>query len=55
MTMGEGLLQVDRNGNIVYMNPVGEQLLGYKSEDVTGLSAHALLHRGRAKTENVRT
>jgi diguanylate cyclase (GGDEF)-like protein/PAS domain S-box-containing protein len=43
--MGEGLLQVDRNGNIVYMNPVGEQLLGYKSEDVTGLSAHALLHR----------
>jgi diguanylate cyclase (GGDEF)-like protein/PAS domain S-box-containing protein len=43
--MGEGLLQVDRNGNIIYMNPVGEQLLGYKSEDVVGLSAHALLHR----------
>ena len=49
--MGEGLLQVDRNGNIVYMNPVGEQLLGYKSEDVVGLSAHALLHRpGEDKT-----
>ncbi|HEX4381084.1 MAG TPA: PAS domain S-box protein, partial [Candidatus Acidoferrum sp.] len=44
-TMGEGLFQVDRNGCIVYMNPVGEQLLGYKSEDVVGLSAHALLHR----------
>ncbi len=38
--MGEGLLQVDRNGNIVYMNPVGEQLLGYKSEDVAGLSSN---------------
>jgi diguanylate cyclase (GGDEF)-like protein/PAS domain S-box-containing protein len=45
-TMGEGLFQVDRNGCIVYVNPVGEQLLGYKSEDVMGLSAHALLHRG---------
>jgi diguanylate cyclase (GGDEF)-like protein/PAS domain S-box-containing protein len=44
-TMGEGLFQVDRNGCIVYMNPVGEQLLGYKSEDVVGLSAHTLLHR----------
>jgi diguanylate cyclase (GGDEF)-like protein/PAS domain S-box-containing protein len=44
-TMGEGLLQVDRNGCVVYINPVGEQLLGYKSEDVTGLSAHGLLHR----------
>jgi diguanylate cyclase (GGDEF)-like protein/PAS domain S-box-containing protein len=45
-TMGEGLLQVDRNGCIVYINPVGEQLLGYKSEDVAGLSVHGLLHRG---------
>ncbi|HEY2822979.1 MAG TPA: diguanylate cyclase [Candidatus Acidoferrum sp.] len=44
-TMGEGLFQVDRNGCIVYINPVGEQLLGYKSEDVVGLPAHTLLHR----------
>jgi diguanylate cyclase (GGDEF)-like protein/PAS domain S-box-containing protein len=44
-TMGEGLFQVDRNGRIVYVNPVGEQLLGYRSEDVVGLSAHTLLHR----------
>lgn len=43
--MGEGLLQVDRNGRIMYVNPVGEQLLGYRSEDVTGLNAHTLLHR----------
>ncbi len=45
-TMGEGLYQVDRNGCIVYINPVGEQLLGYRSEDVLGLPAHHLLHRG---------
>jgi diguanylate cyclase (GGDEF)-like protein/PAS domain S-box-containing protein len=44
-TMGEGLLQVDRNGCVVYINPVGEQLLGYRSEDIAGLSAHGLLHR----------
>ena len=45
-TMGEGLLQVDRNGCLVYINPVGEELLGYRSEDVVGLIAHGLLHRG---------
>jgi diguanylate cyclase (GGDEF)-like protein/PAS domain S-box-containing protein len=44
-TMGEGLYQVDRNGCIVYINPVGEQLLGYKAEDVLGQRAHDLLHR----------
>jgi diguanylate cyclase (GGDEF)-like protein/PAS domain S-box-containing protein len=44
-TMGEGLLQVDRDGCLVYINPVGEQLLGYKSADVAGLNAHDLLHR----------
>jgi diguanylate cyclase (GGDEF)-like protein/PAS domain S-box-containing protein len=44
-TMGEGLLQVDRNGCLVYINPVGEQLLGYRSEDIAGLSVHGLLHR----------
>jgi diguanylate cyclase (GGDEF)-like protein/PAS domain S-box-containing protein len=53
-TMGEGLLQIDRNGCLVYMNPVGEQLLGYRSEDVAGLSVHELLHRAgdEQKCEN---
>ena len=44
-TMGEGLYQVDRNGCIVYINPVGEQLLGYTAEEVIGKSAHELFHR----------
>jgi diguanylate cyclase (GGDEF)-like protein/PAS domain S-box-containing protein len=45
-TIGEGLYQVDRNGRIVYVNPVGEQLLGYQAEEVVGRSAHEIVHRG---------
>jgi diguanylate cyclase (GGDEF)-like protein/PAS domain S-box-containing protein len=45
-TIGEGLYQVDGNGRLVYLNPVGEQLLGYKAEEILGQSAHDLLHTG---------
>jgi len=45
-TIGEGLYQVDRNGRIVYLNPVGEQLLGYRAEELVGQSAHEIVHRG---------
>ncbi len=44
-TIGEGLYQVDRNGQIVYVNPVGEQLLGYRAEELVGQSAHEIVHR----------
>jgi len=44
-TIGEGLYQVDRNGNVDYVNPVGEQLLGYRAEELIGRSAHEVVHR----------
>lgn len=45
-TIGEGLYQVDGDGRLVYLNPAGEKLLGYKAEDILGQSAHDLLHTG---------
>jgi diguanylate cyclase (GGDEF)-like protein/PAS domain S-box-containing protein len=45
-TMGEGLYQLDRDGNFVDMNPAGELLLGYQAEELMGRSAHDLVHRG---------
>jgi diguanylate cyclase (GGDEF)-like protein/PAS domain S-box-containing protein len=45
-TIGEGLYQVDANGRLVYLNPAGEQLLGYSAADVLGQSAHDLVHTG---------
>jgi diguanylate cyclase (GGDEF)-like protein/PAS domain S-box-containing protein len=45
-TIGEGLYQVDDNGRLVHLNPTGEQLLGYKAEDILGQNAHDLLHTG---------
>jgi diguanylate cyclase (GGDEF)-like protein/PAS domain S-box-containing protein len=43
-TMGEGLYQVDRNGKLVYLNPAGEKLLGYKKEEILGCRMHDLIH-----------
>jgi diguanylate cyclase (GGDEF)-like protein/PAS domain S-box-containing protein len=43
-TMGEGLYQVDRNGKLVYLNPAGEKLLGYKKEEILGRVMHDLIH-----------
>jgi diguanylate cyclase (GGDEF)-like protein/PAS domain S-box-containing protein len=43
-TMGEGLYQVDREGRILYLNHVAEQLLGYQAEELVGRSAHEVVH-----------
>jgi diguanylate cyclase (GGDEF)-like protein/PAS domain S-box-containing protein len=43
-TMGEGLYQVDRNGKLVYLNPTGEKLLGYKKDEILDQSMHELIH-----------
>lgn len=43
-TMGEGLYQVDRNGSLIYLNPAGEQLLGYAKDEIHGKPIHELIH-----------
>jgi PAS domain S-box-containing protein len=46
-SMGEGLYQLDENGNLVYLNPAGERMLGYSLKDIRGRNMHDLLHSHR--------
>lgn len=43
-TMGEGLFQINRSGKLVYLNPAGENLLGYQKDEILGKSMHELVH-----------
>jgi PAS domain S-box-containing protein len=42
--IAEGIAVVDRTGRITYINPVGEQLLGYASVQLTGQPFHDVIH-----------
>jgi len=44
---GEGIVGLDRDGNVVFANPVAEQLLGRTSNEMVGLSLHRLTHHSR--------
>jgi PAS domain S-box-containing protein len=43
-SMTNGLITIDLNGNIVTLNPMAEQILGKKREEVTGLSLEEACH-----------
>jgi PAS domain S-box-containing protein len=43
-SMTNGLITIDLNGNIVTLNPMAEQILGKKREEVTGLSLEETCH-----------
>ena len=45
--VGEGLCTLDRTGRVVYLNPRGETLLGWKSEELVGHDLHETLHYKR--------
>ena len=42
-TMGDGICQLDREGKLVYLNPAGERLLGYKLHDIRGRQMYTLV------------
>ena len=42
-SMSEGIIMVDPRGKIVAANPVAEQLFGYESNELTGVTLEALL------------
>ncbi len=42
--MADGLYQTDTAGNLTYLNPVGERMLGYRFEDICGQNMHELIH-----------
>jgi PAS domain S-box-containing protein len=41
---GEGIYRLDPNGQIVFVNPKASALLGWKTEELLGKSAHLTLH-----------
>ena len=42
--MGDGLYQIDYDGNLVYMNSTAENILGYSLAEVLGQNMHTLIH-----------
>lgn len=42
--LGEGLYALDVAGNFTFLNPPGEQLLGWSEADILGKSMHDLIH-----------
>ena len=43
-SMAEGLYQLDTEGRLVYLNPAGERLLGYRLEEIRGKNMHDVVH-----------
>jgi signal transduction histidine kinase/CHASE3 domain sensor protein len=44
-SMAEGLYQIDDEGRIVFINPAGEQILGYSAAELMGKNIHSVIHR----------
>ncbi|HJV82885.1 PAS domain S-box protein [Noviherbaspirillum sp.] len=43
-TLGDGVMVMDPDGKLVYLNPAGEALLGWKTEEVAGRKTHEQFH-----------
>lgn len=46
-SLGEGVLVIDADGRLTFMNPEAERLLGWTSEELLGKDLHALTHHQR--------
>jgi diguanylate cyclase (GGDEF)-like protein/PAS domain S-box-containing protein len=46
-TIDEGLCQMDANGNLTFLNPAGQRLLGYSRDGINGRPMHELVHAER--------
>jgi len=44
---GEGIMGLDRDGNITFVNPAAQKILGYSEEELIGKNTHPLLHHHR--------
>lgn len=49
--MAEGVLAIDREGAVQWLNPAAEQLLKWRREDAVGRSFHALVDHADAERE----
>jgi PAS domain S-box-containing protein len=44
---GEGICGLDLEGNMTFINPAAEKILGYKEEELRGKLLHALIHHSK--------
>jgi diguanylate cyclase (GGDEF)-like protein/PAS domain S-box-containing protein len=47
-SIGEGLFEIDRNGEIIFVNPAAVSLTGFEVQEMVGQSLHQLLHSKKA-------
>ena len=45
--LGDGVMVIDDAGRLVYLNPAGEAMLGWRMEELVGKNAHATFHYKR--------
>ncbi|MEO8878842.1 MAG: response regulator [Gemmatimonadaceae bacterium] len=43
----EGIVGLDHEGTIIFLNPAGERILGWTADELLGKSQHAFLHHSR--------
>lgn len=46
-SVGEGIIGVDGNGKMVFVNPAAAKMLGHKIDELVGKAAHATFHHSR--------
>lgn len=45
--LGDGVLVLDGDGKLVYLNPAGEEMLGWRMAELVGKNAHSMIHHKR--------
>ncbi|WAA09041.1 EAL domain-containing protein [Fervidibacillus albus] len=43
-SLGEGIFVLDKNRKLIFINPEGERLLGYKKQEIIGKEIHNFIH-----------
>lgn len=47
-SIGEGLFELDQNGEVIFANPASLKLLGFEGRDLMGQNLHELIHYKKA-------
>jgi PAS domain S-box-containing protein len=47
-SVGEGIIGIDIDGNIMFENPISIDMLGWNEQEMTGQSAHMLIHHTKS-------
>jgi diguanylate cyclase (GGDEF)-like protein/PAS domain S-box-containing protein len=47
-SIGEGLFEIDKNGEVIFVNPAAVKLTGFEAKELVGQNMHKLMHYKRA-------